>query len=353
MAALLAFGLGAAAARPPNVILLMTDDQDLRLGSLQAMPKLHSVWTRPPPRNPLLCAQCVSSPSPRQWVTARGAFLPNYYVATPKCCPSRAELLTSRYEHAVRVDDRAAQGCMRVNVSLADNPGFYNKSWVRSLHAAGYRTGAFGKFSNAMAEMCPPPKAPPHAPGSGYFIPPGWTDFFVMCPNDRVHTDGATLCYTNCTWAANGTILQTNDGPTDYATSIIGNHSLAFVQNAVAAAKPFFAYITPHAPHAPATPAVWYEGAFPGEHHAPRTPNWNYTSPKHHWMIRNEPGLTPENVANLDLEYIKRWRTLLSVDDIVDAIFSFLDSAGELNNTYFIYTSDNGYQLGQFRIPAG
>eukprot|EP00662_Eupelagonemidae_sp_cell21_P047513 gene47513-39375_t len=139
-----------------------------------------------------------------------------------------------------------------------------------------------------------------------------------MCYNNRPHTDGATLCYNNCTWldteqgsgadmmhvaghrARQGSwadmmhvaghrvrqgsgadmITQTGDAPSDYATSLMGNASLAY------------------------TPS--------GERHAPRTPNWNYTSPDHHWMIRNEPPLSEKKVAELDLAFVKRWRTLLS-----------------------------------------
>lgn len=41
-----------------------------------------------------------------------------------------------------------------------------------------------------------------------------------------------------------------------------------------------------------------------------------------------------------------RWRTLLSVDDLVEKIVKGLEVRGELDNTYIFFTSDNGYHTG-------
>ena len=58
-------------------------------------------------------------------------------------------------------------------------------------------------------------------------------------------------------------------------------------------------------------------------------------------------------------------RTLLSVDDIVRGLHDYLSAAGrsdpsewggalgsEWDRTYFIHTSDHGYNLGQFRVDS-
>ena len=41
-----------------------------------------------------------------------------------------------------------------------------------------------------------------------------------------------------------------------------------------------------------------------------------------------------------------RWRTLLSVDDLVEKLVKRLEMRGELENTYILFTSDNGYHTG-------
>lgn len=41
-----------------------------------------------------------------------------------------------------------------------------------------------------------------------------------------------------------------------------------------------------------------------------------------------------------------RWRTLLSVDDLVEKVVKKLEVQGELDNTYIFFTSDNGYHTG-------
>ena len=41
-----------------------------------------------------------------------------------------------------------------------------------------------------------------------------------------------------------------------------------------------------------------------------------------------------------------RWRTLLSVDDLVESVVKALDNKKLLDNTYIIFMSDNGYHLG-------
>lgn len=45
-----------------------------------------------------------------------------------------------------------------------------------------------------------------------------------------------------------------------------------------------------------------------------------------------------------------RWRTLMSVDDVIDSVISLVDELGIADNTYFMYSSDHGFQLGELNI---
>lgn len=105
--------------------------------------------------------------------------------------------------------------------------------------------------------------------------------------------------------------------------------------------------IAPPAPHAPWTPADKYATRFSDEK-APRTPTYNKQSTDKHWLLTMPPKKLPQNSLKLiDEIYRQRWQTLLSVDDMVEAVVQSLQEKGFLDNTYVFYTSDNGFHLGQ------
>lgn len=135
-------------------------------------------------------------------------------------------------------------------------------------------------------------------------------------------------------------------------TSIIGNETIKFLAESLRANRPFFAYVGTHAPHQPATPAPWYEDAF-DDYEALRTPSYNYSAPDHHYLVRSQPPLFDDEADQIDDLFRNRSRSLLSVDDIVKFVVKSLTDYDQLDNTYLIWTSDHGYQLGQFCLPAG
>ena len=101
----------------------------------------------------------------------------------------------------------------------------------------------------------------------------------------------------------------------------------------------------------PATPAPWYENEFKG-HKAPRTPNYNFSATDHHYVIRSQPPMTKDQASDSDNLFADRWRSLLSVDDITKEVVALLNKYNQLDNTYILWTSDHGFQLGQFRLPS-
>lgn len=68
-----------------------------------------------------------------------------------------------------------------------------------------------------------------------------------------------------------------------------------------------------------------------------------------HWLLRMLPGQLPDAILpNLDTLYRKRWQSLLAVDEMIAAIIQQLIATNLMENTFIIYTSDNGYHIGQF-----
>lgn len=67
--------------------------------------------------------------------------------------------------------------------------------------------------------------------------------------------------------------------------------------------------------------------------------------------------MQPAQLVERDLEtmrsfHIHRWQTLLAVDELIATAINTLKDLGELNETYVILTSDNGFHLGQFAQGA-
>ena len=70
------------------------------------------------------------------------------------------------------------------------------------------------------------------------------------------------------------------------------------------------------------------------------------------WIAETER-LSAGNVTFNDLWYRQRLCSLQAVDEIVDQVIAKLEAHGILDNTYIIYTSDNGYHIGQHRLQPG
>ena len=69
-------------------------------------------------------------------------------------------------------------------------------------------------------------------------------------------------------------------------------------------------------------------------------------------LVRRQPRpLNQDYIARVDEIFRNRWRTLLSVDDMVDNIMTFLRENDMLENTVAMFTSDHGYHLGTFGLP--
>jgi N-acetylglucosamine-6-sulfatase len=63
--------------------------------------------------------------------------------------------------------------------------------------------------------------------------------------------------------------------------------------------------------------------------------------------------LSADEIAYIDELYGDRLRSLLSVDEMLEGLIDTLRKGGELDETYIFVTSDNGFHMGQHRLPEG
>lgn len=125
---------------------------------------------------------------------------------------------------------------------------------------------------------------------------------------------------------------------------------LKLVQIHVSPTAERFGIAAPHCPHDPADPADWYADACAGVT-APRIPNFNWTAPGFHELIARQPPLTDSDALLIDDFARRRCQCLMSVDDAHAAIVAETKAMGVFDKTYFVITSDHGYNLGVPPIP--
>lgn len=299
----------------PNIVMFLTDDQDQTHGG--SFPAALSA---------------TPMPKTKKLMEDGGLGADNFYIHTPICAPSRAELLTGRYFHNVKqVGGKGYCAGMHINSTLVNNNTF-----ARILsEEAGYTVGYFGKYVNEAPDDTPPGFDAWFANGGGSYI----------APKFRV---------ANVDGLPDGDVQFTNAAE-NYSTSVIGNYSIAWINKVAKQGKPFFAYIAPKAPHEPFNPAPWYAEAWDESwpDHEPRdaTYNCSFESRRnHHEPIPSVPLLTENSARMVTGVFKNRWRTLMSVDDLISDVFDTIDELGLRENTYFFFTSDHGFQMGNFNM---
>ena len=150
----------------------------------------------------------------------------------------------------------------------------------------------------------------------------------------------------------NGVLVSYDDSDQVYETDVLSARAVEFVSRTAQSGNPFFLYVAPHASHARPIPAARHEGEFAA---APphRPPSFNQMRVDTPPWVRALPELNAEDTAKIDATARARKETLLALDELVGAVLSALEQAGILDQTFIVLTSDNGFHLGEHRIPNG
>jgi arylsulfatase A-like enzyme len=273
----------AAAARRPNILVIVTDDQTLGTVTPATMP-----WTY-------------------RWFVERGRSYPRFFVSDPLCCPSRASIMTGRFDHNNGVTDNSPGPPFPLDM----------RTTVQCyLRRVGYTTALYGKLFN----------------GWDYSVRPPCLDDFAITPG------GA---HANMPFLRNGWITY----PAGWLDAYTTHTAAARIRAGAERGEPWYVYVAFTAPHAPYTPR-------PAFRHAPLPRPWRSPSVKQASLLGLEPAVRAH--AQEHGFATGRWaaeqRMLMSVDHEVGELFGALRSTGQLENTIVFFVSDNGVLLGEHHL---
>ena len=297
---------GSSVAKP-NIVVIMTDDQR-DIDPLERMPNTTALLTQ------------------------RGLRFVNSFVVNPICCAARASFLSGQYSHNDGVWDNKP----------GERPGGFkafkgdDNTVACWLQQAGYRTALIGKYLNGYGNV------------AKKYRPPCWNEWWGLVRPFRYYDYEANH---------NGVIAEYGKRTKDYQEDIVSGLAQKFIGGAD---QPFFIWITAIAPH----------GGYPNENtpvppkrykeyfktlKLPHPPNFNESdfSDKPRFLRNNQPLMDRTAVKLSTQSYRLRAESLLAADDMVGAIVNELQTKGLLENTYIVFTSDNGFFQGEHRMPIG
>jgi arylsulfatase A-like enzyme len=283
----------------PNVVFVLTDDLSWDL--IQYMPHV-------------------------QQMQREGRTFTNYFVTDSLCCPSRASIFSGQYphNHGVLTNTPPTGGFS------AFRRGAEAQTFATVLQQHGYRTSLMGKYLNGYEAQA-------------RYVPPGWSNW---------QGTGGGYKGFNYVLSRNGSIARFGRNPRAYFTDVLRRHGKAFVSRVGRAGHPFLLEIATTAPHRPATPAPRDRHDFPFLQ-LPRDAAFDAVPHDAPGWLRGRPPLNQQNIDAMTIGYRKRAQSVQAVDELVGQIRRTLRERGLDRNTYVVFSSDNGYHMGQRRLLAG
>ena len=289
----------AASAGRPNIVFILTDDLSTNL--VRYMPHVRAL-------------------------EKAGTSFSNFTVTDSLCCPSRASILTGKFPHDTGVFTNAGHdGGFTAFQRHHDEAS----TFATELQKAGYRTAMMGKYLNGY--------------GPEIHRAPGWTEWDVA---------GAGYRGFDYDLNQNQHVVHYGSSPEDYLTDVLGRRAAQFIEGCPARHSPFMLEVATFAPHKPYVPAPRDAHKFRGLG-SPRTAAYDHLPRQAPPWLASRAPLTSQQKRFMNGVFRKRVRSVLAVDRMIGTIEASLRRAGQADNTVFLFTSDNGYHLGEYRLPPG
>ena len=330
-----------AVQKRPNVVMIVADD--MRTDDLRFMPHTRAL------------------------IGDQGVTFANSFSPYPLCCPARASILLGQYTHNHRVFSNERP----YGFSAMDD----SSTLATWLYDAGYATTLLGKYLNGYGGT----PAPSEESGTSLdYVPPGWTEWRASVGGLPVdHPDkGDPYHYYDTTLSDNGEGFTNYEGR--YQTTVLGGLSKQSIEARAASPEPFLLYASYVAPHGGApreSDDIRFvrnsEGVRVRVGSGPARPKryWGMfddlvtAAPGAHWRdpdISDKPeylrSILPTNgpERRVMLQKTRQRAESLHVLDLqVKRTIDALAAAGELDQTLVVFTSDNGFFLGEQGIRDG
>jgi N-acetylglucosamine-6-sulfatase len=303
-------------ASRPNIVFILTDDLSWNL--------INKRWA------PHIVA-----------LEKRGETFNHYYVSESLCCPSRSTIFTGLFPHDTKVLANIGKdgGFKKFQAEHLDR-----RTFAVATQAHGYATAMMGKYLNGYGKPTMTPTTAPVAPGwsDWHVVSNGYTEF-----NYSMNLNGKVVFYGGPTGRCGVT-----GRPDNYGVDVLNSAARSFITDRKG--KPFTLEVATFAPHSPYIPAPRNACDFPGLRE-PRDPSFNSVSTNPPtWLAQHEQNaLTPPQVTAIDNAYRMRAQSVEAVDKLLADVEATLARTHQADNTYIVFSSDNGYHLGQHRLTHG
>ena len=314
----------------PNIIVIMTDDLSENMLNIAL-------------NNDLL-------PNLTKHIFNEGTNFTNSFVTFPLCCPTRATALSGQYSHN--------HGVLSTLSPLGGVAKFNDTHTIATVLQNDYHTGFVGKYLNGYGKT-----------GEGVpaeYTPPGWDQWrsTIIYPNEVFKKSYGGMYKYLIT--INGNVSEV-DGK--YKTYTEGEHLVDLINNKPDD-EPSLIFYWPRVPHTTGDGMSCNPSSDEGATRAKKSikvpPEYdsilnNVTIPhsksfnardgyEEVQVYSNSFKINQKGIECTDNLYRDHIESLIPIDDVFGEIINALRKNEQLDNTIFIFTSDNGYLIGEHRL---